>query len=212
MRASLADQGGPGGPERLSLLAIGLGANLPSAAGDPCDTLVAVRPRLDALLCRWAGATCALWWSPLFRTAPVGGPPGQPDYLNAALVAAVPLPPDADRALTLLRGLQRLELAFGRERLVRWGARSLDLDLLWWNGLTCEQPVLQLPHPRWRERGFVVQPLRAIAACCARQAGPGAELVAELPVAPLDRFRRMLAALPSFPELLPLPPQNGWPE
>lgn len=212
MRASLADQGGPGGPERLSLLAIGLGANLPSGVGDPCDTLVAVRPRLEALLGRWAGATCGVWWSPLFRTAPVGGPPGQPDYLNAALVAAVPLPPDADQALALLRGLQRLELAFGRERLVRWGARSLDLDLLWWNGLTCEQPALQLPHPRWRERGFVVQPLRAIADCWGRQAGPGAGLVAELPVAELDRFRHTLTALPSFPELLPLPAQNGWPE
>ena len=199
VRASLADQGGPGAPPPASLLAIGLGANLPSAAGDPRHTLVTVRPRLDALLCSWAGATCALWWSPLFRTAPVGGPPGQPDYLNAALVAGVPLMPDAGLALALLRELQQLELAFGRERLERWGARSLDLDLLWWDTLTCDQPALQLPHPRWQERGFVVQPLRAIADRRRRQFG-------------LDRLGSALARLPLFPELLPLPAASDWPE
>ena len=204
MGASLADQGRSGEPEPFSLLAIGLGANLPSAAGEPRDTLAAVRPRLDALLCSWAGATCAVWWSPLFRTAPVGGPPGQPDYLNAAVMAAVALPPDAGRALALLRELQQLELAFGRERLERWGARSLDLDLLWWDNLACQQPALQLPHPRWQERGFVVQPLRAIAD----------RLDADRLNRPagLDQLRSTLAALPLFPELLPLPAQNGWPE
>ena len=144
------------------VLAIGLGANLPSASGGPIETLVAVRPQLDALLRAWAGVSCELVWSPLFRTAPVGGPPGQPDYVNAALVVQLAREPQHEAALELLDQLQRLELAFGRQRLEHWGPRTLDLDLLWWGDLRCESTVLQLPHPRWQQRGFVLAPLAAI--------------------------------------------------
>ena len=143
-------------------LAIGLGANLPAASGGPLDTLVAVRPQLGQLLENWAGGACNLCWSPLFRTAPVGGPPGQPDYLNAAVLVGLELQPSAAKALELLAGLHRLEQAFGRERLERWGPRTLDLDLLWWGELRSDRPELQLPHPRWQERGFVLAPLLAI--------------------------------------------------
>jgi len=147
-------------------LAIGLGANLPAASGNPLDTLVAVRPQLGQLLENWAGGACNLCWSPLFRTAPVGGPPGQPDYLNAAVLVGLELQPSAAKALELLAGLHRLEQAFGRERLERWGPRTLDLDLLWWGELRSERPELQLPHPRWQERGFVLAPLLAIEQSC----------------------------------------------
>jgi 2-amino-4-hydroxy-6-hydroxymethyldihydropteridine diphosphokinase len=58
--------------------------------------------------------------------------------------------------------LQQLELAFGRQRLEHWGPRSLDLDLLWWGDLRVEEPELQLPHPRWHQRAFVLAPLLAI--------------------------------------------------
>jgi len=143
-------------------LAIGLGANLPTACGGPLDTLVAVRPQLCTLLESWAAAACNVCWSPLFRTAPVGGPPDQPDYINAAVLVAPPLIPSAAKALELLAGLQQLELCFGRERLERWGPRTLDLDLLWWGELCCDWPELQLPHPRWHQRGFVLAPLLAI--------------------------------------------------
>ena len=151
-------------PTRMDapLLALGLGANLPSACGGPIQTLVAVRPQLDALLRAWAGVSCELVWSPLFRTAPVGGPPGQPDYVNAALVVELVREPQCAAALELLDQLQRLELAFGRQRLEHWGPRTLDLDLLWWGGLRCDSTVLQLPHPRWQQRGFVLAPLAAI--------------------------------------------------
>ena len=91
-------------------LAIGLGANLPTACGGPLDTLIAVRPRLSALFERWAGPACPLGWSPLFRTAPVGGPPDQPDYINAAVLVVPPLIPSAAKAMELLAGLQQLEL------------------------------------------------------------------------------------------------------
>jgi 2-amino-4-hydroxy-6-hydroxymethyldihydropteridine diphosphokinase len=143
-------------------LAIGLGANLPSPAGEPSETLRAVRPQLESLLQNWAGDPCLLHWSPLVRTAPVGGPPGQPDYVNAALVVRLVRLPSHSAALELLQGLQQLELAFGRQRLEHWGPRSLDLDLLWWGDLRVEEPELQLPHPRWHQRAFVLAPLLAI--------------------------------------------------
>ena len=152
--------------EPRPVLAIALGANLPTAAGGPLDTLVAVRPRLQQLLQGWAGVACNLSWSPLFRTTPVGGPSDQPDYLNAAVLVAVALQPSADKALELLAGLHRMEQAFGRERLERWGPRTLDLDLLWWGDLRSDRPELQLPHPRWHERGFVLAPLLAIEQGC----------------------------------------------
>ncbi len=146
----------------ITTVAIGLGANLPSPVGAPLDTLVALRPQLESLLHHWGGEGSRMHWSPLFRTAPVGGPAGQPDYLNAALVAQVTIAPSLAAALELLTALQELELSFGRQRLEHWGARSLDLDLLWWDNLRCENPALQLPHPRWHQREFVLAPLRAI--------------------------------------------------
>ena len=114
MRASLADQ--------ACTLAIGIGANLPSPVGGPLHTLQALRPRLaEALAAQWTAwgaAPPALRWSPLFCTAPVGGPPGQPDYLNAVLLveAAGVGAPQPGRAERLLERLQALESQFGRER------------------------------------------------------------------------------------------------
>ena len=151
MGASLADQG----------LAIGLGANLPSAAGGPLETLIALRPRLSAEIQSCFGEV-RLRWSPLFRTAPVGGPPNQPDYINAVLVVDQPSEPSAEAALGLLRRLQALELQFDRVREERWGPRTLDLDLLWWGRLHLQSPELELPHPRWSERAFVLAPLVAL--------------------------------------------------
>ena len=151
MGASLADQG----------LAIGLGANLPCAAGGPVETLIALRPRLSAEIQTCFGDV-RLRWSPLFRTAPVGGPPNQPDYINAVLVVDQPPEPTAEVALGLLRRLQAVELKFDRVREERWGPRTLDLDLLWWGALQLQSSELELPHPRWRERAFVLAPLAAL--------------------------------------------------
>lgn len=185
-------------------LAIALGANL----GDPQATLEAVRPLLAAELERWwpgPGRPC-LRWSPLFRTEPVGGPAGQPDYLNAMLLAD-PLPPvDPDQALALLAALQGLEADFGRQRLEHWGPRSLDLDLLWCGGLSLDRPELSLPHPRLRERAFVLVPLAAL---------DPALIVPEDGVVPLASVRELLEGLP--PEVLEPPPERlggvaGWPE
>ena len=120
MRASLADQS----------LAIALGANLPSPAGDPIDTLVAVRPQLEGLVTAWwaglerDGGDDAVsgpggesphphWsWSPLFATAPVGGPVDQPTYCNAVLVVEGGpglVAPCAQAAQELMQGLQQFQ-------------------------------------------------------------------------------------------------------
>ena len=149
-----------------------LGANLPGPGGSPLSTLIAVRPLLEAKVRQWSqglpgpGAPAAFRWSPLFETKPVGGPPGQPNYLNAVVLVDGPspahVPAAAEAAETLLGHLQELEQHFGRERHARWAPRSLDLDLLWWGPLHCQTPRLQLPHPLWSERDFVLAPLAAL--------------------------------------------------
>jgi len=91
--------------------------------------------------------------SHLYRTAPVGGPE-QPDYLNAAVLVACALGPHG-----LLELLQALEAAAGRERLERWGPRTLDLDLLVYGEVVVGTPMLTVPHPRLAERRFALLPL-----------------------------------------------------
>lgn len=82
----------------------------------------------------------------------------QPDYINGVLALATTL--DAE---SLLAALQSIEHAHGRTRTVRWGARTLDLDILLFNNdiMTTEQ--LLIPHPRLAQRNFVVHPLHEIA-------------------------------------------------
>ncbi len=96
--------------------------------------------------------------SHLFETAPVGGPAGQPPYLNAALAAETSLAP-----LELLDACQRIETLFGRERHERWGARTLDVDILAYDDLQVETERITLPHPRLHERAFVLAPLLEVA-------------------------------------------------
>lgn len=86
------------------------------------------------------------------KTAPVGGPE-QPDFLNQVLVLETTLSPFA-----LLQFGQRLEQAAARVRDVRWGPRTLDVDLIDFEGVTADHPVLTLPHPRAHERAFVLTP------------------------------------------------------
>jgi 2-amino-4-hydroxy-6-hydroxymethyldihydropteridine diphosphokinase len=182
-----------------STLAIALGANL----GDPEATLTAVRPRLEAVLAAWGGSPLARGcrWSPLFRTAPVGGPPDQPAYVNAVLVAGpLPLPSPDPRAL--LEALLALERAFGRVRGERWGPRLLDLDLLWCGACRLHEPALELPHPRLHQRRFVLEPLAALDPSLSP---PGAE--ADPPATVVQLLTQLEAAEPP-PQRLP--PRPGW--
>ena len=90
--------------------------------------------------------------SPVYETVPAGGPP-QPDYLNAVLLARTTL---ASR--TLLDRLHQVEAAFDRVRMVRWGPRTLDIDIISVAGEVSAGPELTLPHPRAHERAFVLAP------------------------------------------------------
>jgi 2-amino-4-hydroxy-6-hydroxymethyldihydropteridine diphosphokinase len=96
--------------------------------------------------------------SSIYETAPVGGPPGQGAYLNAAAEVEAGLPP-AD----LLRALLAIEQRFGRSRGEKDGPRTLDLDLLLYGEVVSHDEGLTLPHPRLHERAFVLVPLAEIA-------------------------------------------------
>jgi 2-amino-4-hydroxy-6-hydroxymethyldihydropteridine diphosphokinase len=109
--------------------------------------------------------------SPVYETVPVGGPP-QPDYLNAVVLARTTLP-----SRELLDGLHEIEAAFDRVRLVRWDARTLDIDIIAVDGERSDDPELTLPHPRAHERAFVLAPWHDVA--------PDADLPGYGPVADL---------------------------
>jgi dihydroneopterin aldolase/2-amino-4-hydroxy-6-hydroxymethyldihydropteridine diphosphokinase len=112
--------------------------------------------------------------SPVVETDPVGGPE-QPDYLNAVVVAETSLSPREVLALA-----HRIEAGAGRQRAVRWGPRTLDVDVIRYSTLTSDDPELTLPHPRAHERAFVLAPWLA--------ADPDAEL-------PVPGGRRAIAEL-----------------
>jgi dihydroneopterin aldolase/2-amino-4-hydroxy-6-hydroxymethyldihydropteridine diphosphokinase len=137
---------------RPARVAIALGANL----GDPRRTLEAAVRRLVEL----ADLTDVVV-SPWFESDPVG-PPGQPAYVNGVLLARTRMGP-----AHLLRTLHGVEADFGRTREVRWGARTLDLDLLQHgtpgesDEVRSDDPDLLLPHPLAHERAFVVVPWAA---------------------------------------------------
>ena len=127
--------------------AIALGSNL----GDSRRTVTEAIGAID----REAGV-CVVEQSPLYKTAPIGPP--QPDYINACIVVETVLLPQV-----LLQRLLVIEQRFGRVRQTRWGARSLDLDLLLFGDRTIDRPGLTVPHPRLHERFFVLVPLSDIA-------------------------------------------------
>jgi 2-amino-4-hydroxy-6-hydroxymethyldihydropteridine diphosphokinase len=123
---------------------LGLGANL----GDRLATLQAA---VDALATAGVRAVaCSRVW----ETVAVGGPSGQPAYLNAVVRASTDLSPE-----DVLAAAHRVEGALGRTREVRWGPRTIDIDVLLYDGLVRDDPDLTIPHPQMTERAFVVLPL-----------------------------------------------------
>lgn len=95
--------------------------------------------------------------SSVFETEPVGGPE-QGAFLNIVVELRTELGP-----YELLELCRTLERAAGRERRIRWGPRTLDVDVLWVDGVTVEEDELTVPHPRMYQRNFVVVPLLEIA-------------------------------------------------
>jgi 2-amino-4-hydroxy-6-hydroxymethyldihydropteridine diphosphokinase len=114
---------------------------------DPAQTLRAAAAEVG----REAGRIAAA--SPIYRSLPVGVT-DQPPFLNAVAALDTELGPGA-----LLDVLLAVEAAHGRVRDVRWGPRTLDLDLVWFEGVVRDDPRLTLPHPRAHEREFVLRPL-----------------------------------------------------
>ena len=90
--------------------------------------------------------------SPVYETAPVGGPE-QPDYLNAVVAVDT----DAHRPRAARRSRTRLEAEAERVRTVRWGPRTLDVDVLLVGDERVDEPDLVVPHPRMAERAFVLR-------------------------------------------------------
>jgi 2-amino-4-hydroxy-6-hydroxymethyldihydropteridine diphosphokinase len=96
--------------------------------------------------------------SPVYETDPVGGPDDQGPYLNLVVEAST------DRgARDLLDVCRTLEAEAERVRVERWGPRTLDVDVLWIDGVAVDEPDLHVPHARMWERRFVLVPLRDLA-------------------------------------------------
>lgn len=95
--------------------------------------------------------------SPVYETAPVGGP-DQGAFLNIVAELDVDLDP-----FDLLGLCHRIESAAQRVRDVRWGPRTLDVDIIWMEGVELDTERLTVPHVRWKERRFVLAPLRDLA-------------------------------------------------
>ncbi len=123
---------------------VALGANL----GKPLQQVESALTALNRM------ADCSLIsHSPWYRS-PAIGPGQQAPYINGVALLATTLPP-----VDLLLQLQAIENSHGRQRLERWGPRTLDLDILLYEQLELDQPDLCIPHPRMRERNFVLYPL-----------------------------------------------------
>ena len=133
------------------MILIALGANLPSPAGGPQQTLEAALERLEASGLRVVARS---GW---YRTAPVPVS-DQPWFVNGVARVETTLAPGA-----LLAVLRRIEQEFGRQRTTPNAARTLDLDIIDYDGRVENTPELTLPHPRMQDRAFVLLPLGEIA-------------------------------------------------
>jgi 2-amino-4-hydroxy-6-hydroxymethyldihydropteridine diphosphokinase len=141
---------------------LGLGSNL----GDRWSHL---RRAVDQLRAGSRAPVTAV--SRVYETEPMGGPDNQGPYLNVVVELAIVEGADPYR---LLEECRRLEAAAGRVRAARWGPRTLDADLLWIDGVVLDDPELTVPHPRWRERRFVLAPLAELAPDLVDEAAIGA--------------------------------------
>ncbi|MEA5454785.1 2-amino-4-hydroxy-6-hydroxymethyldihydropteridine diphosphokinase [Sinomonas sp. JGH33] len=110
--------------------------------------------------------------SPVVQTKAVGGPEGQPDFLNMVVIVQTSLGP-----YELLAHCHAVEAKHHRTREVRWGPRTLDIDIITYNTLSQDDPVLTLPHPRAAERAFVLYPWLLIDPTAVLEGHPIVELL-----------------------------------
>jgi 2-amino-4-hydroxy-6-hydroxymethyldihydropteridine diphosphokinase len=156
----------------MAIVYLGLGANLGNRRENIDAALAALRShpriRVEAV-------------SSFIDTAPVGGPPGQPIYLNGAARLSTDLAP-----AELLAECKRIERALGRREGPHWGPRPVDLDILLYDDLVVDEPDLIIPHINLRERRFALEPLAEIApdACDPVTGRTVRELLARLEAGP----------------------------
>ncbi|MBF2056613.1 MAG: 2-amino-4-hydroxy-6-hydroxymethyldihydropteridine diphosphokinase [Cyanobacterium sp. T60_A2020_053] len=127
--------------------AIALGSNLGKSIEilNQAVKIIELTPEINLI-------NCSQW----YQTKPVGPP--QPDYLNGCVTINTSFSP-----LELLDFLLNIETKFGRERKEKWGARTLDMDIIFYGNSIINLPQLKIPHPLMRERTFVLIPLAEIA-------------------------------------------------
>ncbi len=165
---------------------VAFGSNL----GDSVSLIGAAMDRLEERSLR------PLRRSSLWTSTPVDCPADSPVFINAAAILE---PLSGESPESLLAFLQRLEVEAGRRpKVVHNESRPLDLDLIAWSGQTRDTPRLILPHPRARERRFVLQPLAELEPGFRLQGGdaPIATLLERLPA---DALLRVVAPAPIHP-------------
>jgi 2-amino-4-hydroxy-6-hydroxymethyldihydropteridine diphosphokinase len=169
------------GPPLPHALVLALGSNVG-------DRLANLQLGIDALDGEGIAVTAI---SGVFQTAPVGGP-AQHDYLNAVLMASSSL-----TAREVLARCARAERAAGRVRTVRWGPRTLDVDIITYDAEASADPDLTLPHPRAHERAFVLAPWLDVAPAASLPGlGPVTSLLAAIGAAGVRRRPDLSLALP----------------
>jgi len=142
------------------------------------DRLAYLRSALDRM------RPCVDAVSPVYETPP-WGPVSQPDYLNAVILAS---DDTADPPVWLARA-HAAEEAAGRVRDLRWGPRTLDVDVIAVDDIELNDPDLTLPHPRAAERAFVLVPWLAVDPEARLSGGSVADLVAQLPPSEISAVR-----------------------
>ena len=156
-------------------LCISLGANINSKFGNPLETLLICKPKLEKIISDWINlfhnkketSNPNFLWSSIYETSPHGVKNEQPNYLNTLVLLKSDYFPKVStiNAKLLLKELKELEIHFGRKKTPkdkRWLPRCLDLDILWWENLYTSDEELTLPHPRFMNRNFVISPLSEV--------------------------------------------------
>ena len=150
-------------PSEYTRAVLALGSNL----GERAETLAeAVSDLVDRQEVRLVDV------SPVIQTKAVGGPEAQPDFLNMVMIVMTTLGP-----YELLAHCQAVEAKHHRTREVRWGPRTLDVDVITYGSLAQDDPVLTLPHPRAAERAFVLFPWLLIDPTAVLEGHPIVELL-----------------------------------
>ena len=156
-------------------LCLSLGSNIDSKFGNPINSLIESKYRIEKIINNLLDLNRSdnlekfiskkiFNWSSLYQTSPLGVDGEQPDYINCLLLVKGDLmpPSSTEKARFLLEEFQNLEKEFGRNKSSgeqRWLPRPLDIDIIWWDDLYINDDDFKIPHPRFKNRNFIISPL-----------------------------------------------------